>query len=208
MPNSTEIHNRNNNSNNNSKFNSIYAVNVQFTGTTANPYSNLRGFRMSDGSFVSINSNGYASNISAVQTGWDKNLIKVINGISGIVGLTADAAKELGFTATIGSNGKIYIKWTTGNQYVKVFGVAKNAGYLALGVSTLTDIYLSNSNLQSWSETGLNLAVAYSALKIAAKLSGWYGIAFQLNYMAGKAYMKMLYDHPEYAPYPYHGFNH
>ncbi len=68
-PSSTEIYNSNNvndNSNNstNNKPNSIYAVNIQYTGTLDNPYSNLRGFRMSDGSFVSINS-GYASNISA-----------------------------------------------------------------------------------------------------------------------------------------------
>lgn len=46
----------------------------------------------------------------------------------------------------------------------------------------------------------------FATIKFADKFGGWYAVPIQVSYELGKIYMKTLAKHPEYTPYPYHGF--
>jgi hypothetical protein len=94
-----------------------------------------------------------------------------------------------------------YSKWVTGNQYVKVFGIAKSMGYAGIAVGSLADLYLSThidpktgQPYQSWKMTGLNGAVTTGALIIG----GVPGIVLETGYIGGKAYLNFAQDNPQY----------
>jgi RHS repeat-associated protein len=151
--------------------------------------------------------NGYSvgGKMSQKQTSGNDDILKTINAIAGWAGVSADVIREFLATTVPGSNLAFKISYT--NILVKGVNSLQPIAIFTIGINTGSDLILSFIGKQSWGETGLNIAASYTAYKIAAQIGGWYGIAFQLNYMAGKEYIKMLNTHPEYAPYPYHGFN-
>ena len=80
----------------------------------------------------------------------------------------------------------------------------KPISYGLSGITVASDFYLSANGQQSWGETGLNTTVT----GISIAVGGWPGLIIQANYQASKLYMKTLMEHPDWAPYPYRGFNH
>jgi len=71
-------------------------------------------------------------------------------------------------------------------------------------MSFFSDVYLSSTGKQSWTETGMNTAVT----GVSIAVGGWPWLVIQVNYLAGKSYIKTIIKHPEWTPYPVRGFNH
>jgi hypothetical protein len=113
-------------------------------------------------------------------------------------GIVVDATQQIIKIPTVGYNIAYNSTLLKGVNYLKPLG------YWATGASFVSDVYLSSIGQQSWGETGLNTTVT----GIAIGVGGWTGLIIQANYHASKAYMEILKEHPEWAPYPIRGFNH
>jgi len=114
------------------------------------------------------------------------------------IGLVTDATREIVKNPTIGYN----IAYN--NALLKGVSYLKPLSYLASGMSFFSDVYLSSTGKQSWTETGMNTAVT----GVSIAVGGWPGLVIQVNYLAGKSYIKTIIKHPEWTPYPVRGFNH
>lgn len=130
------------------------------------------------------------------------NVIENINTAASAIAVTADATNKVLTGTKTGSN--IGYEIASYPLLVKTTELIKPLGYTAIGVGLVSDLVLSATGNQSWGETGANTAITTAALVIG----GWPGILLQANYMASKAYLKTLNEHPEWAPYPYRGLTH
>jgi hypothetical protein len=121
-----------------------------------------------------------------------------INDVNSLGGLVTGATQQIVKIPTVAYN--IAYK----NTLLKGVRYLKPISYGTSFVSFATDLYLSANGQQSWTETGLNTAVT----GVAIGIGGWAGLVIQANYQASKVYMETLMEHPDWAPYPYRGFNH
>jgi len=80
--------------------------------------------------------------------------------------ISSEVAKEAGFIATIGTNGTYYAIWTTGNQYVKVFSIAKSGAYLFFFAGAAADVYMYSQGDISGGKLATNLGVYTAAIII------------------------------------------
>ena len=93
--------------------------------------------------------------------------------------LTSEAAKELGFIATIGTNLRPYVSGWAGNQYVSTIGLAKSAVNICFWAGAASDATLYFLGEQSGAKTAASLGVN----GLAFYLGGVPGIILGGGYM-------------------------
>ncbi|KAF0201891.1 MAG: RHS repeat-associated core domain-containing [Bacteroidetes bacterium] len=137
------------------------------------------------------------------ETQFKTDILSSINEVSGWTSNIADIIYN--FLATTSSGSKVGHYISISKPLIKTANSVPIISFVALGVQTTTDATLSMTGEKTWLESGFNASVSFAAFKIAAKYGGWYGIAFGMGIQSGVSYMKLLSEHPEYSPYPFHG---
>jgi RHS repeat-associated protein len=133
----------------------------------------------------------------STEGGKDNNTLEAIKKTAEVAKATTETTENVLNGTKVGAD--IAYKIAYNPLLVKSTELIKPLGYVATGAGVVTDVVLSATGKQSWGVTGMNTTVSGAAFAIG----GWPGIALELNYMAGKAYVNGIMNHPEYAPGPY-----
>jgi hypothetical protein len=143
----------------------------------------------------------YSTDIGVENSNISIPYANIIASVSGVVGIASDIAQE---TAKIPSVGYNYIAYN--KCLLNSVKYLKPLGYLALGVSTYTDVELSRTGQQSWYETGGNATVSVAAAVAGGTIGFGAGVLIQLDYVGAKFIITNMTEHPEYFNFTYtHG---
>jgi hypothetical protein len=143
-----------------------------------------------------------AQNEPTAHGSMENNTLEALKKTTEVTKIGAGTTENVLAGTRIGSN--IGYKIAYSPLLAKSTELIKPLGYIATGAGVVTDVVLSGAGKQSWGLTGVNTAVAGAAFAIG----GAAGIALELSYMGGKAYENVIMENPDWAPYPYRGFNH
>jgi len=137
--------------------------------------------------------------------GDDDNLLSSINETSGIISLLSGTINNFVTQTRLGSDVAYYL--SNNKAFLNSAKYVKSIGYWAAGLGIGTDVMMSYTGSQSWTETGINAAVTGVALYIG----GWPGIGISLMYNGIKLQIEQYQNVPSdmdkhwrrYSPGPY-----